>query len=188
MQIRLLWIIFIFLFFCPVNAYPAFIICLKNGGTFVTNHYWAAGNEIQFLVRNGAIGIQKDSIKSIRKIDDINIIDTVADKDTTDKKNKDIPAIEDIRKDAKIDRQQAATVDKTLQEPVLASLKEKKMALTRQLNEALERVRQATGNRKPEEKEKAMLEVREISKEIYDLTDDVRKRNNGVLPEDWWSE
>jgi hypothetical protein len=67
----------------------------------------------------------------------------------------------------------------------LDDYKEKKLRLQAELNKALEGFREASGNRDSEAKKKAIRHVTEASGQMLKLTDEVKEKNNGVLP-DWW--
>lgn len=70
------------------------------------------------------------------------------------------------------------------------------------LDAALRRLRTSVWNEDSEEKEGARTEERKVSQEkesdntearkisrlIYDLTDEVKKRNGGKLPDNWWGD
>lgn len=51
----------------PVDGFASYIIHLKNGGKFITNHYWTEGNQIMFYAQGGVAGIEKDFVKAIQK-------------------------------------------------------------------------------------------------------------------------
>ena len=62
---------------------------------------------------------------------------------------------------------------------------EKKLRLQAQLDKALEGFREASGHGNPEAKKKAIRDITEASGQMLKLTDEVKEKNNGVLP-DWW--
>ncbi len=190
MVFRLLCMLLIMLLCFPADALPYFVIHLENGGRFTTFHCWEEGNEIRFHVPGGAMGVQKGTVKRIQRVDDRESPSAAAGsvvKEEGLKMDPEPSSGKGGRESAGPDQKPAAAKDKGLGKQELDSLKEKKQLLTRKLDETLERLRQASRNQDEAEKEKTRQEMRGISKEIYDLTDDVRKRNNGVLPKDWWS-
>jgi hypothetical protein len=190
MVFRLLCILFILLRCLPAQALPYFVIHLENEGHFITSYYWEEGNEIRFNVPGGSMGVQKGTVKRIRRVDDRESPSVAAGSAVAEeglKINPELLLEKGSREGGRPEQKPATAPDKGLEKPELDSLKERKQILTIKLNEALERLRQATRNQDVAEKEKVRGEMREISKEIYALTDDVRKRNNGILPKGWWS-
>jgi hypothetical protein len=67
----------------------------------------------------------------------------------------------------------------------LADLRHQKQQLQAALDQALERFREASGRGDLEAKETAIRRITEASGEMLRLADDLRARNNGVLPS-WW--
>ncbi len=53
------------------------------------------------------------------------------------------------------------------------------------IDESVASYLEASGNRDPEAKQKAREEMTDLSGQIYDLTDELKEKNKGVLPE-WW--
>lgn len=51
----------------PVDGFASYIIHLKNGGKFITNHYWTEGNQIMFYAQGGIAGIEKNFVKAIQQ-------------------------------------------------------------------------------------------------------------------------
>ncbi len=54
---------------CPLASPASYRIQLKNGGEFKTVRYWEEGDQILFYVYGGVAGVQKDSVKYIKKAD-----------------------------------------------------------------------------------------------------------------------
>ncbi|MDI6688463.1 MAG: hypothetical protein QME06_09630, partial [Desulfobacterales bacterium] len=65
----ILIIVAIAFFMCPSVGLPSYRIELKNGSTFITNHYWKEGRQIKFYCRGGIVGISKNLIGKIEKTD-----------------------------------------------------------------------------------------------------------------------
>jgi hypothetical protein len=169
-------IITIAFFIYPSICLSSYLIELKNGSTFITYHYWAEGRQIKFYFRGGVVGIEKEFVKAIRKSDTAYKEEIDSKQDSVDPKSKinEKSGITPIEK-----KEKYGTVD-------LEYYKEKKIALTAELDESLERLREATRNKDPEAKNKARDEMTKISTKIYDLTDELKEKNNGKLPEGWW--
>ena len=169
-------IITIVFLICPSICFSSYLIELKNGSTFIINHYWEEGSQIKFYYYGGVVGIEKEFVKAIRKSD-------IAYKEEIDSKQDGVDPKSKINEKSGITtiekKEKYGTVD-------LEYYKEKKIALTAELDESLERLREARRNKDPEAKNKARDEMRKISTKIYDLTDELKEKNNGKLPEGWW--
>ncbi|MCK4467057.1 MAG: hypothetical protein KAU60_01765, partial [Desulfobacterales bacterium] len=139
------------------------------------NHYWKEGHQIKFYYRGGVVGIPNNFIKAIRKSD-------IAYKEEIDSKQDSVDLKSKINGKSSI----TTTEKKENGTVYLKYYMEKKIELTAKLNESLERLREATRNKDPEAKNKAKDEIRKISSKIYDLTDELKEKNNGTLPEGWW--
>jgi hypothetical protein len=163
-------------FICPSICFSSYLIELKNGSIFITNHHWKEGRQIKFYCYGGVVGIPKNFVKAIRESDIAYKEEIDSKQEGADPKSKinEKSGITTIEKKEKYER-----VD-------LEYYKEKKTALTAELDESLERLREATRNKDPEAKNKARDEMREISTKIYNLTDELKEKNNGTLPEGWW--
>lgn len=62
-------IITIVFLICPSICFSSYLIELKNGSTFITNHHWKDGQQIKFYYSGGVVGISKNLIRKIEKID-----------------------------------------------------------------------------------------------------------------------
>lgn len=172
----ILIIITIAFFIYPSVCFSSYLIELKNGSTFITNHYWKEGQQIKFYYRGGVVGIPKNFVKAIRKSD-------IAYKEEIDSKQDSV----DLK--SKIDEKSGITPTekKEKYEPVdLEYYKEKKLLLEAELNRTLDKLREATKNKDRKAKKKARDEVKKISAKMYELTAELIKKNNGKMPEGWW--
>ena len=155
-------------FICPSICFSSYLIELKNGSTFITNHYWKEGRQIKFYCYGGVVGIEKKFVKAIRESD-------MAYKEEIDSKNKRINLENKINEKPKM----TETVD-------LEYYKEKKSLLEAELKRTLDKLREATKNKDSKAKKKARDEVKKISAKMYELTAELIKKNNGKMPEGWW--
>lgn len=142
----------------------AFRIELKDGKEFITDKYWEEGGQIKFNYYGGVVGVAKDSVGKIEK--------TTAPARTGTAVTT---APDEIRT-----KEGTAQVD-------IESYREKKSELKRRFDEASEKYREALRRQDLAGKEKASEEMREFSRQAYDLADEVKEKNKGVLP-DWWEE
>ena len=70
----------------------------------------------------------------------------------------------------------------------IAQYLEKKERLTDELARALDNVKKATSGRDPEARKRAEGDMRRLSGEITALTEEVKGKNDGRLPEGWLTE
>jgi len=156
----------------PATGDAAYLIRLKDGGEFKTLRYWSEGDQIKFYVYDGVVGIQKDSIRKIEK---------------TTSENIPYEKLQRHQKAAEISPETNDGKNQKIEEKIdITFYKEKKLRLAAELASALDRLREATKGRDSETKERAKLEMRRISDEIYALTEEVKEKNNGEVLEGWW--
>lgn len=172
----ILIIITIAFFIYPSVCLSSYLIELKNGSTFITNHYWKEGQQIKFYYRGGVVGVPKNFVKAIRKSDIAYKEEIDSKQDSVDPKSK-INGKSGITTTEK--KEKYGTVD-------LEYYKEKKSLLEAELNRTLDRLREATKNKDRKAKKKARDEVKKISAKMYELTAELIKKNNGKMPEGWW--
>lgn len=158
----------------PAMGADSWRIRLKNGGEFKTLKYWREGREVRFYIYDGVMGVRKDSIRAIEKVvtDDVRYVqsDSEPKEGRTSSGAKDH---EDEEKQEKVD---------------ISAYIEKKEHLAAELDRTLERLREATSRRDAEAKKREQNEMRRLSAEIYALTDEVKEKNNGEVPDGWWKE
>ena len=51
----------------PAVSDASYIIHLKNGGRFLTSHYWEEDNYVTFYIAGGTMGIEKNSVRKIER-------------------------------------------------------------------------------------------------------------------------
>ena len=125
------------------------------------------------------MGIQKDSVRNIEKTASENI--TYKKSRVRQKTTEEVSEVSEISSKTN-DRKN----EKTEEKPDIDYYKEKKSQMKAKLDRTLDKLREATKNKDPEAKKNATDEMRKISAEIYDLTDELKKKNKGELPEGWW--
>lgn len=149
----------------------SYIIHLKHGGQFVTPQYWEdKGGMIFFFVKGGTIGIEKNTVKNIKKLN-------ISDEGEPADKEKETPAGAGPLPDQKIRKEEK--VDLKAYENKMAKLKTA-------LNKTLDRIKKADADNNQLEKDAAIEENRKISAEMWELTDELKEKNNGKLPVNWW--
>lgn len=170
------------LFFIPSASHASYIIYLKNGGHFVTSQYWKEDNLIIFFVNGGTMGIDKETVEKIQKANS----DSEEKESEIDKfKQPDLP---DFQKSEKVmNKKFVPDAADVKQEKVDLKTYEEKMAnLKAELNKTLIRLKKAEIDKDMDAKSEAIEDNRRISAEMWKLTDELKNKNNGNLPADWW--
>ena len=160
----------------PAISHSAFAIHLKNGGRIVTSGYWEEKNEWRFFIPGGVMGIQRNFVSKIEKSDDsvIGIYETrmpekQPEKDAESKAAEILPP---PRPGEKID---------------LKAYQDKMATFKAELNKTLTRMKKANADKDTIAKDEATADNRRISAEMWALTDELKAKNNGQLPADWWA-
>ena len=175
------------------NSYS---IQLENGGQLITNLYWEEGNQIMFYIYGGIAGVQKKFVKSISE-SKLSFKDKNDDKpsESSDDERK-ISNLEKIKNNEPIkgDISTPVGTDEKMQGEERSHegidfeyYRKTKIKLRAQFDQARENYLQASSNKDPEAKELARKDMVEFSKQIYDLADELKRKNNGMLP-DWWQQ
>jgi len=172
--------IFMALFMYPSFCLASYLVQLTNGNQFITYGYWEDGARIRFYSGGGAVAVAKASVSTIKEMD------TAMESQTDVRSIISSPKAPEMlpEKDGPGGETSAG---KKSGDPIISldDYKEKKLRLQAELNKALKGFREASGNRDSKAKKKAIRDVTEASGEMLKLADDLKQKNNGVLP-DWW--
>lgn len=171
--------ILISVFTFTIGAHASYIIHLKGGGQYITSQYWEEDGQVKFFVSGGTMGIDKDTV---RKIEKSNL--------SPDESNE-------MTKPEKVSPQINGTPDNTTTNAALPSAgngeavdlkayQDKMDRLKHDLNKTLARIKKANMNKDTDAKDEATEENRRLSTEMWKLTDELKEKNNGKLPADWW--
>jgi hypothetical protein len=165
----ILSIVTIAFFIYPSVCLSSYLIELKNGSTFITNHYWKEGRQIKFYCYGGVVGISKDLVREIKESDLPYKQEVVeeATSQTTKMPNKELYPETDMTNE---DIEFYKNAKKDLMEKYLK---------TRQ------RLKEARATRDKAQIRKSKKEIKGLEKEISNLTLKLKKENRGVLPP-WW--
>jgi hypothetical protein len=166
---------------------------LKNGNEIKTSHYWEEGDEIKFYVYGGIAGIQKGLVSKVTTLN-VNYKEDSSSKEDLEKsgapsvlsgpKSKESVQNRDTETTSKAGGSGGKSGAKS--EAIdFDSYRERKAALKEKLEDALQRNREATARQDQGLKEATRKEYLDFSKQILDLGDELKKKNNGVLPA-WW--
>ncbi len=169
----------------PSVCFSSFRIELTNGSEYITARYWEADSTIQFYYHGGIVSIPKDSIDTIAESDEAHYeeptsgsIQPVPEEASTE------PARNAVNgRNKALQREHVEAPD---EEVDLGYYEETNSQLKVHLGSSLKLLREASRNRDQKGKERAKEEIEEYSRRIYELGDELRAKNKGVLPEDWW--
>ena len=168
--------VMITMFSYPLLSFADYIIHLNNGRQFLTDRYWEEGGEIKFHFKRGVLGVPKAAVVSIEEV--------IPEAPVTQEPPPEAAPAEEKEGNKEIEK----AVKKTEDTKPIHEYWEQKKALKVKLDEALNRLREATRNKDKAAKNKAREDLRKLSKEIYKLTDEVKEMNNGKLPDYWWQD
>jgi hypothetical protein len=169
----------------------SYLLHLKNGNELRTSYYWEEGDEVKFYVYGGVAGIQKAFVTRITT-------SNLSYKEDTNygangEKGKSPPALRGPKSGEEIHTQGSGSEEKSkgkTEKTEVIGIKyyrEQKAALKEKLAEALEKNREATSRKDQEGKKTTRQEMLKYSQQLYDLEDEVKEKNKGILP-DWWKE
>jgi len=174
-------LVILLMFLVPALGDAAYLLRLKNAGRVVTSMYWFEGNKIYFNYAGGVAGMERkeiDRIETLKTEDGEDI-----DKTSANAAKKGLPPLPPAAEKAKEPEKPPEAKEEKVD---LNAYKDKKTKMTVELDALLEKQREAAGRGDNEAKEKIMEEVRNTSGQIYKLTDEVKEKNKGKLPDGWW--
>ena len=165
----------VFLLDLSSAALAGYAIKLKNGRILPTSEYWEEKGMIKFYWENGVATIPKEVIRSIGYI-------------------KKIPARTPPTLKEPVPEPKAVVVkEKNTAEPKAEKekidagyYKKQRAVLTEKCEQAHERYLEALSRRDGEAKKKAWEEFNQYGSRVGTLEEELRKKNNGALPE-WWN-
>jgi hypothetical protein len=179
----------------------SFIIELINGREITTRRVWEEGDELKFYVSEGTAGVPRAHVKHI-KTSPLVSNDTVSRSalplSPTD--SKALAIGEQLQKpshqkaEVRVEKgngkpfpEEKRDGGRRLQEADAQLYRAKKLMLTDKLEQATNKHLEGSAAKNPESKKAALDDMREYSKQILDLGDEVKHKNGGVLPA-WWNE
>ena len=174
----ILMIVTIAFFIYPSVCFSSYLIELKNGSTFITNHYWKEERQIKFYYRGGIVGISKNLVREIRESD------LPYKKEVVEQKVSPVPDVPEVaskeagKKAGEETKEEMEKIDVTF-------YKNKKSALMERYSEAKKKLQQATKDRNRALQREANSELKEISKQRAAIAREIKEKNNGILPK-WW--
>ena len=164
-------IITIVFLICPSICFSSYLIELKNGSTFITNHYWEEGSQIKFYYYGGVVGVEKDLVRKIGE-SDLPYKEEVVEEKAPPKE-----AGEKAREKTEAESQE---IDVEYYQRMNEKLWEK-------YREAKERYDQSKLDRDEFAKNNAKKEIIEALDKLTELSRELKKKNKDILP-DWWQD
>ena len=172
--------------FCayPTLSHADYIIHLKHGGQFMTPKYWTDDGQIQFFVRGGTMGIERDTVKAIEK--------SIIDDDQTRQPEQSMPRNSRTRQDATntapdAEGKSGPNINLKEEKVDLKTYQDKMAVLNKELYKTLISIKKAKSRKDQYEIDRAKEENRKVSDEMWKLTNELKAKNKGKLPDDWWA-
>lgn len=169
------------LLFIPDLSAASYLIRLKNGRQVATSEYWFEGTRIFFYTTGGIAGMDRSEIVGVESDEVENRLNT---------------AIVNKKKEENVLPPASAPTEKLQEKIQPINISKDKIDLKQytgekdrmmvELDGLMEELRAATSRKDNDAKEKIREEIRAKSGKIYQLTDEVTKKNQGKLPEGWW--
>ena len=176
----ILTIVTIVFFICPSICFSSYLIELKNGSTFITNHYWKEGRQIKFYFRGGIVGISKDLIRKISESELPYGEEVVEEKALPTPDVQEVAPKEAWKKAGEETEAESKEIDVEYYQRMNEELWEK-------YREANEIRRQAKTDRNQPQYDQARQKIIEVINKLSELSSELKEKNKGVLP-DWWQD
>ena len=160
-------IITILFFICPSVCFSSYLIELKNGSTFITNHYWKEGRQVKFYCRGGVVGIEKDLVREIRE--------------------SDLPYIVEKPQPEKEEEAKTESESKPESEQKKEVFIEEKMHIATEIESVSAAFREAKAKNNRKQMQVERKKLLSLRTELSKLREKVRADNGGQVPA-WWDE
>jgi hypothetical protein len=176
----------------PSLTAAAYRIQLRNGRHVVTSQYWKEGHTVMFYTDGGVGGIPESAVLSVQMVEEPPASDraSVAEQQVGSQAERQVGP-QAARQAGPQAGQKVASQGEVQQDGGkrpkldLEAYQQKKEEFKAQLDMAVERYREASSTHNNEEKIKIQREITAWSKKLFDLTDEVKQKNQGRLPEGW---
>ena len=169
-------------------SFAEYVIKLKNGRCLPTGRYWEEQGQVKFYWGSGVASVPKTSILTVV--------------DVKEKPQEWVPPVREPApaKEEATPLQETTPVkeigEKKVRETIavapqgkldILSYKKQKALYTAQYEKAYQRYLDASARKDPEAKRKAWLEFNNFGGKVVALEEEVKKKNQGVVPK-WWKE
>jgi hypothetical protein len=179
-------------FFLSSTAFADYVIKLKNGRSVETERYWEEKDAIKFQYQGGVASLLKRNILSIVKVEG-----KLSERSSKQKEQppalaipvetKKTPAPEMAKATPAEASKEAEVKENDKKEIDVESYKKQKVYYTEQFEQAYQRYLEASSRRDQEAKKKAWEEFNNYGGKVVSMEEELRKKNNGIVPQ-WWKE
>jgi predicted Zn-dependent protease len=180
MRRHILFVAFVAVSMCPSMGLASYLVQLTNGNQFITYGYYEDGSQIRFYSDGGAVAVPKAAVRQIKK-SDIPVTEPTESQPVILSPK----APQRLLKDDGWAEEAGGGAKKSGAIASLDDYKQAKRLLRAELDKALAGFRLAAGQGNEAAKKKAITDITAASARVFRLTEEVKKRNNGILP-DWW--
>jgi len=158
-------IITILFFICPSICFSSYLIELKNGSTFITNHYWKEGRQVKFYCRGGVVGIEKNLVREIRE--------------------SDLPYIVEKPQPEKEEESKAESESKPESEQEKETFLEEKMRIATEIESVSAAFKEAKAKKDRKQADEQWGKLLLLHEKLSMLRDQVKTAHGGQIPS-WW--
>ena len=160
---------------CPSISFSSYLIELKNGSDFITNHYWKEKGQIKFYCRGGVVGIEQNLIKGIRESDLPYVVEELQ------------PARkENVRAEAEYKPELEQKKETRLPpHPEKKAFLEEKMRIATEIETVSTAFREAKAKKDRERTNEQWEKLLLLQKKLSALRDQVKTAHGGQIPS-WW--
>ena len=184
----------------PGLSVASYLIQLRNGRHIATSQYWKEGQTIMFSTAGGVGGVPESAVLQIQTVEDppASTLTGAAEPHVAPHAARQgvppaephalLPAEPNTLPPAEPNALPPAAGPREggkLSQRDLEAYWHKKEELKAQLDLAVERYREASSAHSPEDKAQIQREITAWSKQLFDLRDEVKQKNQGRLPEGW---
>jgi hypothetical protein len=170
-------------------------IHLKNGNEIKTSHYWEEGDEIKFYTYGGVAGIQKGLVSKVTT-SNLNYKQDSSSKEDSEKgrARSVLSGPESTESAQSRPGETASRADGSGEKKGSIGgavdfdyYRERKAALKEKFDNAMQRNEEAKARQDQEATALTRNEYLKYSKQLFELGDDLKRKNKGILP-DWWKD
>ena len=152
----------------PALSTSSYLIELRNGRHVVASRYWQEDHTIRFETEGGVASVAESAVLRIQTIEE-------------PPASEPPPAAEQPAAPTVAGQQDGGQMSQR----ALEKYRQKKEEIKAQLDATIERYREASNTHNAEAKATIQQEITAWSKQLFDLTDEVKQMNQGRLPEGW---
>jgi len=172
----------------PGLSAASYLIQLRNGRQVATSQYWKEGHTIMFSTAGGVGGVPESAVLHILTVEDppeSDLAHAAAPQVMPQAKPQAAPQLVPQAEQQDVPQAEGPREGGKLSQRELEAYWHKKEELKSQLDVAVERYREVSSAQSPEEKATLQREITAWSKQLFDLRDEVKQKNQGRLPEGW---